>query len=365
MSGIGDHAVIAGRLLSAGVRCVQVRENELPDRLLLSQVDRAASAARDRDALILVNDRVDIAKIAGVGVHVGEDDLPARVAREILGESPAVGVSTHSVEAARRAFDEATADYVAFGPIFASPTKPGRPPTGTAELARVAAVKTRPLVAVGGITEENLDSVLDAGADSAAMVGALLAGGAIEENARRLVDRARRRTRPGRIYLVGFMASGKSTIGRRVAERLGVPFLDLDEEVERTSGATVRALFETAGEPVFRQRETTFLEATTALPDAVIATGGGTYTFEENRRRIARLGRAVYLDVPLPLLLSRLSGKTDRPLFRDVEQAAGLFAQREPFYKMATIRVALEGSSIEESADRVLDALTGPVFWNP
>src|SRR5512142_52206 len=105
------------------------------------------------------------------------------------------------------------------------------------------------------------------------------------------------------------MASGKTSVGKRLAERLGVPFVDVDAEIERTSGRTIRALFESDGEREFRRRETTFLEATEALPDAVVATGGGCWVREENRRAIERLGTAVFLDVPLPVLLERLAGK--------------------------------------------------------
>ena len=218
-------------------------------------------------------------------------------------------------------------------------------------------MKTRPLVAIGGITAETVAQVLDAGADSAAMVAGLLAGGRIEENARAALDAARRREFSGRIYLVGFMACGKTTVGRRIAERLGVPFVDLDSEIERTSGLTVRALFESAGEAVFRERESVFLEATAALPTAVIATGGGAYIREDNRRRIASLGTAVFLDPPLPTLISRLSGKGDRPLFRDALQAAALWAEREPFYRMGSLCVPLNDGTVETAADRVLIAL--------
>jgi MoxR-like ATPase len=86
-------------------------------------------------------------------------------------------------------------------------------------------LRRKPLVAVGGITADNLESVLDAGADSVAMIAGLLRGGAIEENTRRVLDRIRRRRPPGRIYLVGFMGCGKTAIGRRLAARLGVPFV--------------------------------------------------------------------------------------------------------------------------------------------
>ena len=356
-SGVDDHIEIARRLFAIGLRWLQVREKQLPDGRFLGVVEEVASLAQAYGATTLVTDRVDIARVAGVGVHIGEEDLPAALARGLLGQEALLGVSTHDADAARQAFSDPSSDYVAFGPVFASATKPDLPPRGLQELARLAAFKTKPLVAIGGITAENLDSVLDAGADTVAMVGALLQGGRLEQNARRVLDRARRRTRPGRIYLVGFMGSGKTAVGRRVAERLDVPFVDLDAEIERTSGQTIRALFEASGEAAFRQRETLFLEGTESLPDAVIATGAGCYAREENRQSIAHRGIAVFLDVPFSRILSRVSGKTDRPLFEGPKQAARLYADREPFYRMAPIRVRLEEGPIEESADRVLNAL--------
>lgn len=357
VSGVDNHAEIARRLFSVGVRLLQVREKDMADRDLLEQVDEAAGVARETGSLLLVNDRVDVALLAGTGVHLGQEDLPAAEARKILPEGALVGVSTHDVEAARDAFTGVAADYVAFGPVFESGTKRQRRARGLDALASAAAGKTKPLVAIGGIASETLDSVFDAGADSAAMVGGLLAGGRIESNARRALDAARRRDLPGRIYLVGFMGSGKTAIGRRIAERLDRPFVDLDAEIERTSGLTIRALFEAHGEAAFREREALFLEGTSALPAAVIATGGGCYVREGNRRTIARLGTAVFLDVPLPSLLSRLAGKTDRPLFQNPEQARLLYAEREPFYRMGSVPVRLEGDSVEQAADRVLDAL--------
>ena len=307
---------------------------------------------------MLVNDRVDVARLAGVGVHLGEEDLPASAARRLLPAGALVGVSTH--DSGRGGTASGTR------PATTSPSAPSsraRPsPAARPAVSRISRgsppASTKPLVAIGGITAETLDAVLDAGADSAAMIGGLLAGGAIEENARRVLDRARRRELTGRIYLVGFMGSGKTAVGRRVAERLEVPFVDLDAEIERTSGVARSARSSRpAGEPAFRQRESLFLEGTEALGRAVVATGGGCYVREENRRAIARLGTAVFLDLPLPVLLGRLAGKTDRPLFAGPEQAARLYAEREPFYRMGTLPVNLSEHSIEQAADRVLAAL--------
>ena len=368
ISGVESHAEIARRLFSVGIRLLQVREKSrtpLSDRDLLAQVEEVERLGRRAGATVLVNDRVDVAKIAGVGVHLGDADLPAEDARRLLPDGALIGASTHDLEAARLAFRDPSCDYVAFGPIFASGTKTDRSPRGVEALSGVARVKTKPLVAIGGIEAGTLPSVFEAGADSAAMVGGLLSGGRIEKNARRALDAARRRLFAGRLYLVGFMGSGKTAIGRRVAERLEVPFVDLDAEIERTAGLTVRALFESSGEAAFRERESLFLQATESLPRAVVSTGGGCYVGEANRRTIARLGTAVFLDVPLPELTARLAGKTDRPLFSGPEQAARLYALREPFYRMAPVVVAIEESSIEEAADRVLDAIAAPSGRGP
>jgi len=360
VSGVASHAEIARRLFAVGVRCVQVRDKAAPDGELLRQVEAVSGLAREAGGRAFVNDRVDLARLAGagVGVHLGEDDLPPSEARRLLPDGSPIGVSTHDVEAARRAFADPACDYVAVGPIFSSGTKPGRDPLGLGALAAAASARTKPLVAIGGIDAGRLASVLEAGADSAAMIGGLLAGGRIEENARAVLDGLRRRRGFGRVYLIGFMGSGKTAIGRRVAERLEVPFVDLDWEIERTSGLTVRALFEAQGEAAFREREAVFLAGTADLPPAVIATGGGAYVREGNRELIRRLGTAVFLDVPFEEIARRMAGKTDRPLFRSVEQAARLYAERLPFYRMGSLPVTLSGDeTIEESADGVLSAL--------
>jgi thiamine-phosphate pyrophosphorylase len=362
------HAEIAERLFRVGIRCVQVREKDSADRDLLREVEAVARLAREMEvrlgrgwgARVLVNDRVDVARLAAVGVHLGEDDLPPSTARAILPPECVVGVSTHDRAAALRAFADGSADYVAFGPIYASPTKGIRPAAGLDALARIAERKTKPLVAIGGITAERLPAVFATGADSAAMISGLLEGGRIEENARRALDAARRVGPVGRLFLVGFMGSGKTAVGRRVAERLGVSFVDLDEEIERASGRTIRALFEESGETAFRARESEYLAGTASLSGAVVATGGGCFCFEPNRAAIGRLGTSVALLAPLATVQARLSGKTDRPLFQSPEQLAQLYADRAPFYRMAAVQVVLSGAeTIEEASDRVFVALEG------
>jgi shikimate kinase len=159
-----------------------------------------------------------------------------------------------------------------------------------------------------------------------------------------------------RIYLTGFMGSGKSTVGRLLAARLGALFVDLDEEIERRVGMRVREIFEQHGEPVFRQMEREALEATLALPDVVVATGGGTVAFEVNARLIRENGLAVWLNPPFATIAARVGGlgKKDRPLFRDETQALALYRERLPAYRRADLTVDMapqEGP--EEIAARI------------
>ena len=161
----------------------------------------------------------------------------------------------------------------------------------------------------------------------------------------------------GRVYLVGFMGAGKTTAGSLLAQRWGVPFVDLDQAFEDLAGATVREAFETHGEAWFREREAELLRGTEALPEAVVAVGGGTFTFPDNRAFIQRAGLSVFLDVPFEAVAARLSGKAaDRPLFRSVEEARLLWEARLPCYRMAHRIVSLSGS---EGVNAVVDLIEG------
>jgi shikimate kinase len=144
-----------------------------------------------------------------------------------------------------------------------------------------------------------------------------------------------------RVYLTGFMGSGKTTAGLLLAARLGVPFVDLDAEIERRVGLGVREIFEQQGEPAFRRLEAEALRETLAWPDVVVATGGGTMAFEGNARLIAPNGLSVWLNPSFATIVARIGGlgKTDRPLFQDEVQALALYRERLPAYRRADVTV--------------------------
>lgn len=159
-----------------------------------------------------------------------------------------------------------------------------------------------------------------------------------------------------RIFLTGFMGSGKTTVGRLLSERLGVPFMDLDREIEREAGMTVREIFERGGEALFRSLEQAALLKAVATPGAVIATGGGTLTVERNLELVTETGVTVWLDPPFSLIAERVGvlGRQDRPLFQTEGQALDLYHRRLPVYRRADFRLAVEpGETPEEVAERV------------
>jgi shikimate kinase len=160
-----------------------------------------------------------------------------------------------------------------------------------------------------------------------------------------------------RLYLIGFMGAGKTTVGALVAERLGVPFVDLDSEVERAAGHPVREVFARQGEAAFRAWESEALRRTFATPDVVVATGGGTLGVEANREAIARLGYSVWLHPSFATIVARIgAGKEDRPLFRTESEALALYRERLPLYRRAdaTIEIGADETAAEVAARLVL-----------
>jgi thiamine-phosphate pyrophosphorylase len=175
LSGL-SHAEQVLRLSRGGARLVQLREKHLDARAFFREAEAALSLARELGVRLIINDRVDIAHALGAdGVHLGQDDLPPEAARRVLGERAVIGFSTHNVEQAIAAA-RLPIDYLAIGPIFPTSSKENPDPTvGLDGLRRVReAVPRLPLVAIGGITVENALETHAAGADSLAVIGALL-----------------------------------------------------------------------------------------------------------------------------------------------------------------------------------------------
>jgi thiamine-phosphate pyrophosphorylase len=176
----------AARAVAGGAGVVQLRIKDAPAGEIL-RIARETVALVGGRALVLVNDRADLALLSGAdGVHLGDDDLPVPDARRLLGADLLVGRTTRTLEEARSALAEG-ADHVGFGPVFATATKAlAVPPRGIARLREVCAAAGAPVVAIGGIGEDTIGAVAGAGAACAAVIGALLAGGDPEANARRL-----------------------------------------------------------------------------------------------------------------------------------------------------------------------------------
>jgi thiamine-phosphate pyrophosphorylase len=171
----GDLAGFLGKVLGAGVDIVQLRQKGLEAREELGFLDTFRAACDRNGALLAVNDRADVAVAAGADVlHVGQRDLPPGVARQIIGPGPVLGLSTHSeAEAAEAATDHAV-DYFCAGPVWPTPTKPGRHAPGLGLVSFAAGLAaTRPWFAIGGIDEKNLGDVVEAGARRIVVVRAI------------------------------------------------------------------------------------------------------------------------------------------------------------------------------------------------
>jgi thiamine-phosphate pyrophosphorylase len=164
-------------LREAGVKLVQYRDKTGSPQRILEQARAIREAFADSGATLILNDRADLCVLAEWdGVHVGQGDLAPEDARRVLGAGKIVGISTHS-EAQVLAADASCADYVAVGPVFATGSKPNAEPMiGLDGVRRARALTAKPIVAIGGITSLGAAQVMEAGADSVAVIGALLSG---------------------------------------------------------------------------------------------------------------------------------------------------------------------------------------------
>lgn len=162
---------------------------------------------------------------------------------------------------------------------------------------------------------------------------------------------------PG-LFIVGFMASGKSTAGQMLAQKLGWQFADVDADVEREQGTTIREIFEKRGEGAFRVIETQTIQnridvIRTGHP-WVIALGGGAFVQEQNRELISNNGISLWLDCPLSRVRTRLGGDSTRPLATDPERLTTLYEARQVLYSRADYRIDADCDQPEEIVSRIL-----------
>jgi shikimate kinase len=165
---------------------------------------------------------------------------------------------------------------------------------------------------------------------------------------------------PRTIVLVGLMGAGKTNIGRRLAQRLGLPFVDADSEIESAAGETIEEIFERRGEAVFREGERKVIARLLGNPVHVLATGGGAFMDGETRALIRQRGISVWLRADLELLYQRVSRRNNRPLLKQGnprETLARLIEQRYPVYAQADITVETIDGPPEATMERVMTAL--------
>ena len=195
----GDLAEFVDAALAGGVDIVQLRDKgpngPLEARQELAALEVIAEACARHGALLAVNDRADIALAAGADVlHLGQDDLPVRWARRVVGEDVIIGRSSHDEQQSAAAAEEPGVDYFCVGPCWPTPTKPGRPAPGLDLVRTVAARRpSRPWFAIGGINHETLDAVLEAGAERIVVVRAITEAEDPQAAAAELARRLRQR----------------------------------------------------------------------------------------------------------------------------------------------------------------------------
>jgi len=184
-----DPTELTIRMLDAGARLFQYRNKTSSSRELLEASQSVRFAVRQYGGRFIVNDRADIARLAGAsGVHLGQDDLDVPGARMIVGTESIIGFSTHNVEQFQAAA-ESDADYIALGPIFATDSKANPDPAvGVDFIRRVRKLTSKPIVAIGGITPERARQVIDAGADSVAVISDILKARNPAERVRQYLD---------------------------------------------------------------------------------------------------------------------------------------------------------------------------------
>ncbi|GAB4324615.1 MAG: thiamine phosphate synthase [Candidatus Sumerlaeia bacterium] len=192
--GLGE---IARRVFAGGCRLLQLRAKTTPFEELLA-VGRAMTAlAREYEALLIVNDNPYLAREIGAdGLHIGQNDVSVEIARDIVGSDLLIGLSTHNAEQVLRAQSQPL-DYIAIGPVFATSSKPDAdPPLGVDAVRWVVAHSRHPVVAIGGITGENISDVVQTGVDAVAVISALMSASDLTRATTELLEQIRNAKKP-------------------------------------------------------------------------------------------------------------------------------------------------------------------------
>ena len=167
--------------------------------------------------------------------------------------------------------------------------------------------------------------------------------------------------RPDRVVLVGFMGSGKTSVGRLLARRIGYRFEDMDRRIERRAGQTIAEIFRSEGEEAFRERERQEAEALSRLPRRVVAAGGGAFARPETRALLQRGALTVWLRCDIERILARVRPDGSRPLAVNRDIMRALLAEREPAYREANVTVEASAGTPREVAERIAELIEGRV----
>ncbi len=353
------------RLGAAGFPLVQFRGKPLGVAAQWEALRKALteSAANGGWPWICVNDRADLALLAAQegltpwGVHLGQGDLPATEARRLPGLGAChLGASTHA-PAEWDAVDPAC-DHAGVGPFRATATKTGHAePIGAGGLAEgCGALRRQGLapVAIGGLGVDDANACFASGAESMAMVGAVHRTdrpGDLGWTVQRARWRVRPPFRPGQgLALVGGSGAGKSSLGRELAQRLGLPFLDLDEAVAAAAGRSIADLFAREGEPAFRRLEREGLRRALERP-AVVALGGGAWEDPGSRTAVLAAGfQPLWLAETPQRAWTRVAGDPGRPLAQDRTGFLARWAARTPAWALAPVLLPFGHTSRELAA---------------
>ncbi|GBD95650.1 thiamine-phosphate synthase [bacterium BMS3Abin06] len=181
------HTRIARRAIAAGIKTIQLREKHLPKKEIYKEALSIREITGRHKVTFIINDYIDIAlAVDADGVHLGQEDMPLKEAGKILGKKKIIGISTHTLRQAIEARD-AGADYIGFGPMFHTTTKDAGRPKGIKALREISKHVNIPVIAIGGITWDNVNEVLNSGADAAAVASGILSGD-IKANLKRFFE---------------------------------------------------------------------------------------------------------------------------------------------------------------------------------